>query len=82
MGESYRNIIGQELPEGRVRMDFCHHGWKAKRVSSGSCFAFPLLVSGLERKLGWNAEAAALAADTTALFLLNKNDHEVLQRIK
>lgn len=27
-------------------------------------------------------EVAALAGDTTALFLLNKNDHEVLQRIQ
>lgn len=26
-------------------------------------------------------EVVALALDTTALFLLNKNDHEVLQRI-
>lgn len=26
-------------------------------------------------------EVVALALDTTALFLLNKNDHEILQRI-
>lgn len=37
----------------------------------GSCFSFPQLVS-----------VAALAGDTTALFLMNKKDCEELQRIK
>lgn len=46
MGESYRSIIGQELPERKARTDFFHRVWKAKRVSSGSWELFCISLVG------------------------------------